>query len=97
MPLSQATPFRDPAPSSGRPELAPQSRPRVLVLLAAYNGSHWIQEQVDSILAQHSVDVRLVIRDEPGGLRDRALSAPADQPRKATYRIAERSGGHTMR
>ena len=64
MHLSQATPLRDPALLFGRPTLARHSRPRVLVLLAAYNGSRWIRQQVDSILAQDDVDVRLVIRDD---------------------------------
>lgn len=38
--------------------------PRVLVLLAAYNGSRWITRQVQSILYQEGVQVRLVIRDD---------------------------------
>jgi rhamnosyltransferase len=40
------------------------TRPKVLVLLAAYNGAKWIAEQVDSILDQANVDVRLVISDD---------------------------------
>lgn len=39
-------------------------RPRVLVLLAAYNGAKWIGEQVESILAQEGVDVLVNIRDD---------------------------------
>lgn len=35
--------------------------PRVAVLLAAYNGIEWIEEQVDSILAQKNVDITLFI------------------------------------
>ncbi|MDY7065253.1 hypothetical protein PsexTeo8_16810 [Pseudomonas extremaustralis] len=35
--------------------------PRVLVLLAAYNGMGWIAEQVDSILAQAGVSVSILI------------------------------------
>lgn len=34
------------------------------MLLAAFNGSRWLQEQVESILAQMDVDVRLVISDD---------------------------------
>jgi rhamnosyltransferase len=33
----------------------------VAVLLAAYNGTQWLQEQVDSILNQHGVDVTLFV------------------------------------
>lgn len=38
--------------------------PRVLVLMAAYNGRPWIEEQVASILAQQGVEVSLVISDD---------------------------------
>jgi rhamnosyltransferase len=34
------------------------------VLLAAYNGANWIREQIDSILRQVGVDIRLVVRDD---------------------------------
>jgi rhamnosyltransferase len=37
---------------------------RVLVLLAARNGSRWIGQQVDSILSQQRVDLRLIVRDD---------------------------------
>lgn len=38
--------------------------PRVVVLMATYNGRAWIDEQVDSILDQQGVDVRLVVSDD---------------------------------
>lgn len=37
------------------------SKPKVAVLLAAYNGMEWIEEQIDSIFAQKNVDVTLFI------------------------------------
>ncbi len=37
---------------------------RVLVLLAACNGERWIEEQVESILAQRGVEVNLLIGDD---------------------------------
>lgn len=40
------------------------TRPKVLVLLAAYNGSKWIVEQIESILGQVGVDVDLRISDD---------------------------------
>ena len=40
------------------------ARPSVLVLLAAYNGERWIGEQLESILTQEEVDVRIVVRDD---------------------------------
>lgn len=41
--------------------ISDQDKPRVLVLMAAYNGIKWIEEQVDSVLNQVNVDVRLCI------------------------------------
>ena len=35
--------------------------PKVLILLAAYNGSDYIEEQLDSIIAQKSVDISILI------------------------------------
>lgn len=46
------------------PETAARGRPKILVLLAAYNGSAWIDEQIQSILRQENVDVRLIVRDD---------------------------------
>jgi rhamnosyltransferase len=37
---------------------------RVLVLLTAHNGMRWIQEQVESILAQEGVEVTLLVSDD---------------------------------
>ncbi|HEX2494581.1 MAG TPA: glycosyltransferase, partial [Steroidobacter sp.] len=45
-------------------QLSTQPRPRVLVLLAAFNGARWIERQVRSILEQADVDVHLSIRDD---------------------------------
>jgi rhamnosyltransferase len=39
-------------------------RARVLVLLAAYNGVRWLAQQLDSILDQSNVDVRVVVSDD---------------------------------
>ena len=40
------------------------ARPRILILLAAFNGARWIREQLDSILTQDGVDVRIIVRDD---------------------------------
>lgn len=52
-------------PGSRAPE---EGLPRVSVLMATYNGaSHggrWLREQVESILGQRGVDVRLVVSDD---------------------------------
>lgn len=39
----------------------PKSRPRIAVLLAAYNGDKWIKEQIDTIMAQKEVEVQVFI------------------------------------
>jgi rhamnosyltransferase len=38
--------------------------PRVLVLMATYNGREWLREQIDSILAQEDVNVHLYFSDD---------------------------------
>ena len=43
---------------------AQASSPAVLVLLAAYNGAKWIQEQIESILSQNHVAASIVISDD---------------------------------
>lgn len=40
------------------------NRPKVLVILAAFNGADWLEEQVNSILCQTGVDVTLTIGDD---------------------------------
>ncbi|WP_350601392.1 glycosyltransferase [Pseudomonas sp. 65/3-MNA-CIBAN-0223] len=43
----------------------PVKHPRVAVLLAAYNGMRWIEEQLASILSQSAVDVTVCISIDP--------------------------------
>jgi rhamnosyltransferase len=43
----------------------PVEHPRVAVLLAAYNGMRWIEEQLASILKQSAVDVTVYISIDP--------------------------------
>lgn len=38
--------------------------PNVLVIMATYNGSDYISDQIDSILSQESVNVNLIINDD---------------------------------
>ena len=40
------------------------ARPRVLVLLASYNGAPWLRAQIDSILAQAGVEVDIMVGDD---------------------------------
>lgn len=43
----------------------PVKLPKVLVLLAAYNGMQWIEQQLSSILGQSAVDVTIYISIDP--------------------------------
>ena len=45
---------------------------KVAVLMSTYNGSHYLGQQIDSILAQECVDVDLYIRDD--GSKDETVS-----------------------
>jgi rhamnosyltransferase len=40
------------------------TKPDVLVILAAFNGANWLEEQVESILCQTGVNVTLIIGDD---------------------------------
>lgn len=44
----------------------------VCILLSTYNGEKYIREQLDSILSQTGVDIRVLVRDD--GSQDRTLS-----------------------
>lgn len=44
----------------------------IYIVLSSYNGEHYIQQQIDSILQQKDVDFRLLIRDD--GSKDNTLS-----------------------
>ena len=40
------------------------NRPKVLVLLAMFNGSVWIEEQLESIVNQTGVNISVLISDD---------------------------------
>lgn len=46
------------------PQPASPITPRVVVLLATFNGARWLGEQLDSILNQKGVDVRIIALDD---------------------------------
>ena len=48
------------------------NKPLVIVLLSTYNGERFLREQIDSILKQKNVDVRLFVRDD--GSSDSTIS-----------------------
>ena len=57
--------------------------PEVVVLLATYNGIRWLPEQLDSILSQEGVRVRVVALDDESvdGTRDWLVERAVHEPR----------------
>ena len=49
------------------------AEPEVLVLMAVYNGEEWLSAQIDSILAQEAVSIRLVISIDRSSDSSRAI------------------------
>ncbi len=61
---SHATSSREPEHPNAAGLSTDVVRPRILVLLATYNGAAWIREQMESILSQRDVDLRVAVRDD---------------------------------
>lgn len=68
---------------------------KVLVLLAAYNGKQWIEEQVESILKQSNVDVRIVISVDVStdGTEELVQSMAAKHPNVEFLPMGKKFGG----
>jgi rhamnosyltransferase len=71
------------------------SRPRVAVLMAAYNGMKWIEEQVRSILEQEGVDVHLFVSVDPSsdGTYDWCSRLSVQDQRVTVLPSGEKFGG----
>lgn len=71
---------------------SPRDRFQVVVLMATFNGRRWVDEQVDSILDQVGVDVRLVVSDDGSsdGTREHLLARSEADPR---LRVLPRRAG----
>lgn len=54
--------------------------PKVDVLMATYNGANYLVEQIDSVLAQKGVDLRLILRDD--GSSDDTLNVISEYTRR---------------
>ena len=70
-------------------------RPRVAVCLAAYNGMSWIEAQVDSILTQENVDIRIIVAVDHSadGTEEWLRAFAARDPRVILLPTAPASGG----
>lgn len=68
---------------------------KVAVLLAAFNGESWLQEQIDSILIQRDVDVTLFVSIDPSEDGTEALvrNLSAGESRIVLLPTIERFGG----
>lgn len=68
--------------------------PEVTVLMATYNGSRWLDEQLDSVLDQQDVRVRVVALDDGSTDETPALLAQraARDPRLRVLRATDSSG-----
>jgi Glycosyltransferases involved in cell wall biogenesis len=73
----------------------PVKSPKVAVLLAAYNGMHWIEDQLASILGQSAVDVTVHISIDPStdGTEDWCAAFAATHPNIIVLPPGGRFGG----
>jgi rhamnosyltransferase len=69
--------------------------PKIAVLLAAYNGMRWIEEQMDSILAQSGVDLTIYVSIDPSNDGTEAWCEifAANHPRVVVLPFAGTFGG----
>lgn len=72
--------------------------PAIVVLLATHNGVRWLDEQVDSILSQEGVSVRIVALDDGStdGTTDWLAARSAHEPR-LTVLADDGTGGSSAR
>ncbi|QPK81720.1 glycosyltransferase family 2 protein [Schaalia sp. ZJ405] len=66
--------------------------PRVTVLMATYNGRQWIEEQIESILTQEVVSVRLVVSDDGSTDGTREFLEERAQREPRIHVLAPRNG-----
>ena len=71
------------------------TQPRVAVLLAAFNGTQWLKEQIDSILLQEDVAVSLYINVDQSsdGTEDFIDQLSKEEPRIHTLPYGQHYGG----
>jgi rhamnosyltransferase len=74
---------------------SPRDEPTITVLLATYNGARWLDEQLDSILGQRGVRVRIIALDDEStdGTRDLLLARAAKDARLTVLASRGPSGG----
>ena len=75
--------------------MSEQPEPKVLVLLATHNGAAFLGAQLDSILAQEGIDLRVLAADDAStdGTAELLDARAAGDPRLTVIRRTENSGG----
>jgi rhamnosyltransferase len=68
-----------------------------MVLMATYNGSRWIREQMESILAQQGVELGIAVRDDASTDRTRWELARFAQDEKVRLVVASAPSGSAAR
>jgi len=70
-------------------------KPRIAVLLAAYNGVHWLEEQIESIRRQTAVDLTIYISVDPSsdGTEQWCAACAAKYPEIVLLPVSEVFGG----
>lgn len=71
------------------------ANPKVTVLLAAYNGMKWVDDQVKTILSQRDVDINLVVSVDKSsdGTEDYFLSLAKKDKRVTLLPLGDKFGG----
>lgn len=75
-------------------KMGAMNNPKVLVLMATYNGQSWIASQLESILSQEGVDVSILVRDDAstdGTLN--VLNDFAEKDPRISVHVATQSSG----
>ncbi len=70
-------------------------KPRIAVLLAAYNGVHWLEEQIESIRHQTAVDLTIYISVDPSsdGTEQWCAACAAEHTEVVLLPVSEKFGG----
>lgn len=97
LPSNAATSYREPELPSTTDIRTEAARPRILVLLATCNGARWVREQLESILGQNGVDVRIAIRDDCSSDGTRLELARFASDARVRVSTADRASGAPAR
>lgn len=68
---------------------------KVTVLMSTYNGEKYLRQQIDSILQQQEVNIRLIVRDD--GSTDQTLSILAEYQKRGLLQYCEGNNLKTAR